>query len=186
MRQALPADAALVDLIEYDHFGWTDKNKDKPIWQRRIAAFVVRRDQPVAWIDLGLSADIDSAVETWRQGYGLGEEAQQAAATLRQNVWQPLEASLTGASTVLISPDGELAKFPWIALPGKTPGKYLIEERAIAVIPVPQALPELLGQKHCRGCLHRRCYWSATLTTAAILASCWPAIRTSRRFATAK
>ena len=146
LRQALPADAALVDLIEYDYFGWTDKNKDKPVQQRHIAAFLVRRDQPVAWIDLGLSADIDSAVETWRNAFGLGEQAQQAAATLRQNVWQPLEASLTGASTVLISPDGELAKFPWIALPGKTPGKYLIEERAIAVIPVPQALPELLAK----------------------------------------
>ena len=74
LRKALPADTALVDLIEYDHLGWTEKNKDKPIQQRRVAAFVVRRDQPVAWIDLGPSADIDSAVETWRTGYGLGEE----------------------------------------------------------------------------------------------------------------
>ena len=47
----------------------------------------------------------------------------------------------------MISPDGELAKFPWIALPGNAPGKFLIEERAIAVIPVPQALPELLAKR---------------------------------------
>jgi len=147
LREALPADTALVDLIEYDHFGWTDKNKDKPIQQRHVAAFVVRRDQPMAWIDLGRSDHIASAVEKWRASYGFGEESQKAAATLRQKVWQPLEADVAGATTILISPDGELAKFPWIALPGKTPGKYLIEERAIAVIPVPQALPELLASR---------------------------------------
>ena len=100
----------------------------------------------MAWIDLGLSAEINVAVDTWRKSYGLGQEAQLAAATLRQKVWQPLEASLAGANTILISPDGELAKFPWIVLPGNTPGKFLIEERAIAVIPVPQALPELLAK----------------------------------------
>jgi CHAT domain-containing protein/Tfp pilus assembly protein PilF len=147
LRQALPADTALIDLIEYNHYGWTEKSRDKPIWRRRIAAFVVRRDQPVAWIDLGPSADIDSAVETWRADYGLRKEAQDAGATLRQRVWLPLEAHLTGTNTGLISPDGELAKFPWVALPGKTPGTFLIEERAIAVIPVPQALPELLAKK---------------------------------------
>ena len=146
LRQALPADAALVDLIEYSHYGWTEGNRGKPIWQQRVAAFVVRRDQPVAWIDLGLSADIESAVETWRHGYGIGQEAQQAATTLRRTVWQPLEANLAGANTVIISPDGELARFPWIALPGEKPGKFLIEERAIAVIPVPRALPELLAK----------------------------------------
>ena len=147
LRKALPADTAMVDLIEYRDYGWTEENQAKPIWQLRVAAFVVRRDQPVAWIDLGLSADIDSAVETWRAGYGRGEKAQQAAAALRQRVWQPLEPSLTGANIVLISPDGELAKFPWIALPGNAPGKFLIEERTIAVIPVPQALPELLAKR---------------------------------------
>ena len=31
LRQALPADTALVDLIEYDNFGWTEENQDKPI-----------------------------------------------------------------------------------------------------------------------------------------------------------
>ena len=106
----------------------------------------MRRDQPVAWVDLGPSADIDRAIAAWRPGYGLGEEAQRAGATLRQKVWQPLEADFADAKTVLISPDGELAKFPWAALPGTKPGTYLIEEREIAVIPVPQALPELLAK----------------------------------------
>jgi CHAT domain-containing protein len=146
LRQALPADAALVDLLEYDHFGWTKENKDKLTKQRRLTAFVVRRDRPVAWIDLGPSAKVDAAVEIWRNTYGTGDESQQAAATLRKSVWSPLEPSLQGAATVVISPDGELARFPWCALPGTTAGTYLIEQRAIAVLAVPQALPELLAR----------------------------------------
>ena len=146
LRQALPPDAALADLIEYGYFGTTDNSREKPVWQSRMMAFVVRRDQPIARVDLGLSSDLDSAVNTWRKTYGAPARKQQhAAATLREKVWQPLEASLAGANTVLISPDGELAKFPWGALPGNKPGSYLIEERAIAVVPVPQSLPELLA-----------------------------------------
>ena len=146
LRQALPADTALVDLIEYDHYGRMEGSQDKPIWQSRVAAFVVRHDRPVAWVDLGPNADIDAAIEVWRTGFGIGDQSQRSAAALRQRIWQPLEASVAGATTMLISPDGELAKLPWNALPGKTQGSYLIEERAIAVIPVPQALPELLAK----------------------------------------
>jgi CHAT domain-containing protein len=66
---------------------------------------------------------------------------------LRQLIWDKLEKQIGDAKTVLISPSGELARFPWAALPGKEPGKYLLEERAIAVIPVPQQLPALLAER---------------------------------------
>ena len=45
----------------------------------------------------------------------------------------------------MISPDGPLARLPFAALPGKDPAKYLIEEVGLAVVPVPQLLPELLA-----------------------------------------
>jgi hypothetical protein len=73
----------------------------------------------------------------------LGEEHPGVA--LRKLVWEPLEASLAGAETVLISPDGPLCRFPFAALLGQTPNTFLIEERALAVIPVPQLLPQLLA-----------------------------------------
>jgi CHAT domain-containing protein len=68
----------------------------------------------------------------------------EAAARLRAIVWEPLEPLLRGASTLLISPDGLLSSFPFAALPGREPGTYLIEERGVVVIPVPEYLPELL------------------------------------------
>jgi CHAT domain-containing protein len=55
-----------------------------------------------------------------------------------------LEKQLGGVSTVLISPDGVLAKLPWAALPGRKPNSYLLEERALAILPIPQQLPQLL------------------------------------------
>ena len=58
---------------------------------------------------------------------------------MRRWIWQPLEPYLEGVQTVLVSPDGSLGKLPLAALPGRQPGTYLIEERAIAIVPVPGA-----------------------------------------------
>ena len=53
-----------------------------------------------------------------------------------------MEPTIAAAHTVLISPEGAIAKLPWGALPGSAKDAYLIEERAIAVVPVPRLLPE--------------------------------------------
>jgi CHAT domain-containing protein/Tfp pilus assembly protein PilF len=146
LRRALPASVALVDLVEYWHF--TPQAKGAGTRERRLAAFVVRADRPVEWVDLGPVEMLTEAVEQWRQGLPQRRQPvygdDDPAVTLRQRLWEPLEAHLQDNATVLISPDGEVSRLPWGALPGATPDKYLIEERAIAVIAVPQLLPELL------------------------------------------
>jgi hypothetical protein len=58
-------------------------------------------------------------------------------------VWQPIQDHLNDAVTVLVSPDGPLHALPFAGLPGSVPGTYLIEEFAIATIPVPALLPTL-------------------------------------------
>lgn len=63
-------------------------------------------------------------------------------AELRKLIWEPLAGDLKGVGTVLISPDGVLAQFPFGTLPGEKPGSYLIEDFAFGVIPVPLLLPE--------------------------------------------
>ena len=60
-------------------------------------------------------------------------------------MWDKLDPYLVGAKIVLLSPDGVTARFPWPALPGKKPGTYLIEDTAIAIVPIPRLLPELLA-----------------------------------------
>ncbi len=77
----------------------------------------------------------------------MSAEGARAARLLRQRLWAPLEERLRGAKIVLISPDGALSRLPFGALPGKTPGSYLIEERTFAVVPVPQLIPQLVQEE---------------------------------------
>ncbi len=150
LRKALPADAVLVDLLEYYHFSPPEQEGQPGKWERRLAGFLVRPGKPVEWINLKRVGPIAAAIDVWREGVAherttaeKREAARQAAHKLRELVWEPLEAKIGEAKIVLISPDGATARFPWAALPGKKPGTYLIEERAIAMVPVPQLLPEL-------------------------------------------
>ena len=148
IRHALPAGTALVDLLEYRHYAPSTKGA-QVVLQPRLAAFIVQPDKAVERIELGPVAPIAELITTWRKDFGmagLGERADPGQ-ELRRLVWEKLEPHLSGAKMVLISPDGVTARFPWLALPGKTPGSYLIEDTAIAVLPIPRLLPEALANK---------------------------------------
>jgi len=58
-----------------------------------------------------------------------------------------LEPALSGATLVVVSPDGALSQISWGALPGSQPDHYLLEDYAFAIIPVPQLLPEMLATR---------------------------------------
>jgi tetratricopeptide (TPR) repeat protein/CHAT domain-containing protein len=145
---ALPADGALVDYVEYTALlpDPVDSAKFNP--ERRLAAFVVRQGladgERVASFDLGAAKLVNESIAAWRTNFGLGELSESAGRTLRETLWQPLEESLAGAKTVLISPDGDLGRLPFAALPGSRPGSYMIEDLSIVLAPVPQLIPELL------------------------------------------
>jgi tetratricopeptide (TPR) repeat protein/CHAT domain-containing protein len=144
VRDALPPDAVLIDFLEYSHDRPAPQEKGKWVTTTRLAAFVVRREQPVALIDLGPVKPIADAVEAWRVGVGRDRAGAEDDA-LRRLVWAPLEDRVKGARLLLVSPDGPLDRFPFAALPSRGPGTYLLEDMAVAVVPVPQMLPELLA-----------------------------------------
>lgn len=148
LRAALPEGHVVVDFIEYDQLLKTAESSSGAMHlERHLAAFVLRRDVPtVKLISLGAVKTISSAIETWRVSFGQSVEAQEAGQVLRNQVWIPLEPFLENTQTVLVSPDGVLGRFPLVALPGKTAGSFLLEERAIAIVPVPQALVSLLAR----------------------------------------
>ncbi|MEZ6075745.1 MAG: CHAT domain-containing protein [Pirellulaceae bacterium] len=54
---------------------------------------------------------------------------------------------LEGKSLILISTEGNLGQIPFSALPGKTHDSYLIEDYAIAMVPVPRLLPLLVARE---------------------------------------
>jgi CHAT domain-containing protein/tetratricopeptide (TPR) repeat protein len=157
LSREVPADAALVDLLEYAHL--IPPKGGKGTWHReqRLLAFVVRRGKEPVLVRLGPAGPIDAAVRAWRQsvtgeqprgtekdGPPLRADAGRAGRLLRERVWQPLARHLGGAKVVLVAPDGALCQLPLGALPGSKPGSYLIEEVAIAQLASAKQLLDLL------------------------------------------
>jgi CHAT domain-containing protein/Tfp pilus assembly protein PilF len=151
--KVLSGDTGLVDLLEYSHFVSAAEKQKKSTWERRLVAFLLRHDKPVACVQFGPSAPIKSLVEAWRASFGRPRpgDREPPGVALRRLLWEPLATHLVGVETVLLSPDGTLAELPWGALPGDKPNTFLIEERAIAVIAIPQMLPDLVGRKTVTG-----------------------------------
>jgi len=137
----LPAGAALVDFVQYEHRS-PAKDKGKWTFENRLLAFVCRSSSGVTCVELGPLKPIEEIIGQWRQQ--TKEKYPKAGAELRRLLWQPLEKHLEGATTVLVSPDGVLNQFPLAALPGKAAGSYLIEERAVVVVPLARWLPQML------------------------------------------
>jgi tetratricopeptide (TPR) repeat protein len=153
LQGALPPNGAIVDFIEYQTVE-TKVNEEGSAREvvRRIAAFVIpsvdgvdpkdpaavstkQVDSVVRLVDLGPAKLFEDAIAVWRSGLGSSAESRAAASLLRTKLWLPIEEHLAGVKTVLISPDGDLGKLPFAALPGKEPGTYLLEDYAIAVVP---------------------------------------------------
>ena len=135
LQKHLPKGVVLVDFVEYD---------------QKLAAYVVRKDR-VDRVELGSTQPLREAAEQFRRTLkrttpltGLKNDP---ALVLREKLLDPLDKYLAGAQLVLIAPDEPLNSLPFAALPGKAAGKYLIEELFIAIIPVPQMLPELLAAR---------------------------------------
>jgi CHAT domain-containing protein len=141
LRKMLPTNTALVDILSYARsFSRKPGEKTRRNAELRFVAFILRRDSEVRRIELGPSNPIVQNMNAWRENYGANQGAVDVGRDLRDRIWKPLEADLKGAETVLVSPDGAFCSFPLAALPGSKPGSYLIEERNIVLVPVPQLL----------------------------------------------
>jgi CHAT domain-containing protein len=136
LARRLPGGAVFIDCVWYVDFQQDPKvaGRAGERWTSRYAAFVLRPGQPAARVDLGPSAPIDRAIADWRAD--IKEGRPNPAATLRRLVWEALEPHLpAGTESVLLSPDGDLTRLPWAALPGRRPGTFLLEDYALAVVP---------------------------------------------------
>jgi CHAT domain-containing protein len=143
LRAALPRGTALIDLLIHTAYMPLLQGNGEFQEERRLVAFVVRSDRPIARIDLGPIAPILQAIDDWRPilaGRRAAPAATGPALTLRRLIWEPVEMHLEGVTTVLVSPDGSLGLIPLAALPGQQPDRYVIEERSIVIVPVPRMI----------------------------------------------
>jgi tetratricopeptide (TPR) repeat protein/CHAT domain-containing protein len=131
---ALPAGTVLLDCYEYRHT--SVPAADKPaVAKSRLLVFVVRRGHKPVLVDLGKARVIEKAVGEWRVAlHGDVRRLEDARAEVAKLVWAPLKGQVAGADTVLVAPDGALARMPLQALPGKKDGSYLLEDLALATV----------------------------------------------------
>ena len=66
LRKSLPAGAALIDFLEYNHARPDPARKGQFLTEPRLLAFVVRPDRDVLRVNLGPTKAIAEAVEKWR------------------------------------------------------------------------------------------------------------------------
>jgi CHAT domain-containing protein len=143
LAKSLPEGVVLVDYLFHWRSGIVYRD-GRQNWVRHLVAFVSRRGKAVARIDLGPAERIEVAVGLWRKALIAREDGQAEGAAVKRFIWSPLEEHTRGAKALLVSPNEALATVPFAALPGKKPGTYLIEDVALAVVPVPQLLLEML------------------------------------------
>ncbi|MBY0233006.1 MAG: CHAT domain-containing protein, partial [Gemmataceae bacterium] len=145
----LPEGTALVDYLFFVKKGLAKGGPRAP-HRHWLCAFVVRRGAPAVRLDLGAAEAVEKAVRAWRAKLEAGTECAAETRAVRALVWTPLEKHLAKSRDVLVSPDGVLGVLPFAALPGSK-AAFLIEEKALAVLPVPQMLPALLAAKESAG-----------------------------------
>ena len=147
IQASIPADAVLVDFLQYNHCKPSLENKGEWVETPAILVVIARRQGEPLLIELGEKADLAEAIDQWRETFGMSPDGKRAGAAIRKQIWEPLLKHIGDAKTVLVSTDGVLGRLPITALPGKEPGTYLIEDHRIAMIPVPQLLPALVNAK---------------------------------------
>jgi len=130
-------DGALVDILRYHPYDFQMHERQSP----RYAAFVLRGKKgalhqlvdlgPAEKID-GLVAELRKQVESTSRALAaadedeLEEQYREPARALYDLVMAPLKPALDGATTIYLSPDGELTRIPFEALVDER-GRYLIE-----------------------------------------------------------
>lgn len=173
LMDRLPAQAALVQLVRTERWRPTPPDATEVAKKMVYDAFVVTRktdveDRPgnrldVHWLELGDAAQIEEHIATWRKailrgdggtrGRRLGKRrakpevnsAEASRDALHQQVWKPISTALGNRTQVVIVPDGEFHRMPWVALPGSE-SAYLIEEVRITTAADGRQLAQLLQQ----------------------------------------
>jgi len=149
VRNSLPADAMLIELVRLPMFDFSSR-PGQPLWQPdHYVAWVIppAGQGQVKLIDLGRAAEIDEAIAAVRarlnafrvpdaQRELIRKEREHAAelnkllAGISERLLNPLLPRLGDCKRLIFVPDGQLWLVPWAALPLPS-GKYLVESQTL-------------------------------------------------------
>lgn len=151
VRRALPAGAALVEIMSHRTLNPRAKTEKELFGAARYVAYVLRREGEPTSVDLGEAAPIERACARFRAALSdpRRAEVKQVARSLDEMVMRPVRKLLDGARTVFISPDGALNLIPFGALVDEQQ-RYLVESLSITYLTSGRDLLRLQTQAHSR------------------------------------
>ncbi|NMG60685.1 CHAT domain-containing protein [Geitlerinema sp. P-1104] len=125
VQALIPADAALVELVQYFPFDFTSNNWESP----RYAAYILHASGDPQAVDLGDAETIDNAAFAFLNATQVPNSEQRVQTTGRQLdelLMAPIRPLLGNATHLLLSPDGQLNLIPFAALVDEE-NRYLVE-----------------------------------------------------------
>ena len=151
MAEALPAGTAFIELVRYTILDFDPKKPGKD-GEKRIpsyVAFILVKGREPRRVELDAARPIDEAAAEWLRAldaYDPGEKpdtqrqklakADERGRELRRLVWDKLAALLPAdTKMVYVSPDGDLARIPWAALPDDKGDGLLLDRYLLGVVP---------------------------------------------------
>ena len=157
IQAKIPADAAMVEIVQYNPYNIKAKKEEEQWGKPRYAAVVLRNTGEPSWVDLGDAATIDQSVASFRQVLAFAPatnksnskedrgidvtpiegkrkiQLEELARTLDKQVMAPIRPLLGDARHLILSPDGQLNLIPFEALKDEK-NKYLVEKYAFSYL----------------------------------------------------
>lgn len=138
IRAAIPASAALVEIVEYTP---SDPSKPAAKARPRYVAYALRRDGDVKWADLGEASVIEPAVAAFRKALSQpASDPKPSARALDALVMEPVRKLIGDARWLFVSPDGALHMVPFGAMVDAE-GAYLQERYSFTYVQSGRDLP---------------------------------------------
>ncbi len=134
VQQAIPTDAALVEIFTYQPF--VPLRGTKKFGKPRYVAYVLRHDtRTPRFVDLGPAARIENGVAEMRAALQNPRRTDVTKISRRVDhlIMEPVRKLVGNAGHLLIAPDGVLNLIPFSALMDQQ-GKYLVERYAISYL----------------------------------------------------
>ena len=125
VQALIPADAALVELVQYQPFDPAGGTWGAP----RYAAYILRSTGDPQWVDLGDAEAINTAARAFLAAARTPNNLTRARTTARaldELVMAPIRPLLGDATHLLLSPDSQLNLIPFAALLDEQ-DRYLVE-----------------------------------------------------------
>jgi len=139
----LPKDGALVEYQRYRPYDGQKKGEAR-FAEARYLALVLKPDASIKAVDLGLAAPIDQRIQLalMASEQKLGD-AQALWDQVGSQIINPLASALSGVQTLFISPDGELNRIPFAALPAPGGQQLLAEAMKLRLLTTGRELLDL-------------------------------------------